>query len=187
MVCPICGEISCYRSIRGYSRGVISLFPFRKGLISIARFQCRKTKKTFSLLPSQLAPYHIYDIESMIWSVLLWCEVFRDEEGGPSTVIEQLPGDCDVSPWLLRNWVGLVNVGFQQTHAALCQWYDLSSIHSSSQSSLPLLEIYDFFLCLGSRGPPSRSAFMKIVDKYSRHTSRFFLGIPSQGRRRLSA
>ena len=122
-MCPICGGTACYREIAPYYRMVIELFPFRKGEIPIARFQCRREKRTFSLLPYQLAPYRLYTIESMILAVLVWCEFFREEEGGASVAVETLPGDCHVTPWLLRNWLGMVVMGLRGGHPFLMQWY----------------------------------------------------------------
>jgi len=60
-VCPICDSSCGYRPITPYRRGVIELFPvYRKGEVLVARAQCRRTLRTFSLLPHPLAPYHRY-------------------------------------------------------------------------------------------------------------------------------
>src|SRR3972149_8241322 len=59
--CPICGALDCYRQITPYWRYAIDLFPdFKKEQVPIARFLCRKKRKTFSLLPIQLIPYLQY-------------------------------------------------------------------------------------------------------------------------------
>jgi hypothetical protein len=82
--CPLCGRTGCWREIAPYMRTAIELFPFREGKITIARFQCRERRRTFSLLPTQLAPYHLYTVESMILAVLLWSEIQAEQGGGAS-------------------------------------------------------------------------------------------------------
>jgi hypothetical protein len=151
-------------------------------MIPIGRFQCRERKRTFSLLPYQLAPYHLYTIESLMMAVLLWCEVLTEKAGGASAAVAELPGDSDVTPWLLRHWLGVVVVGLRGGHVVLRQWYDLSGIHSGVGPGEKLEEVYRYCLCLGSRGPPSRLGLRAMVRRYSRHTGRHFLGIPSQER-----
>ena len=180
--CPLCGGRGCWREISPYRRTVIELFPFRTGKVDIARFQCRKHKRTFSMLPNQLAPYHLYTIESMILAVQLWCEVYSDGEGSASAAVNELPGECQVTPWLLRHWLGVVVLGFHRAHSVLCRWYDLSGIHSGDRLSDRLDEILAYIRSLGSRGPPSRSVLRDVIRRYSRHTGHHLLGIPSQER-----
>jgi hypothetical protein len=185
--CPLCGRKQCWREISPYWRKAIELFPFREEMIPIARFQCRERRQTFSLLPYQLAPYHQYTIESMILAVVLWAEIHTAERNKASAAVEELPGDCQVTPWLLRHWVGVVLVGFRGGHGVLCRWYDLSGLHSGERLMERLDEIYDYYRSLGSRGPPSRLGLREMVRRYSRVTGRYFLGVPSQERGRLSA
>lgn len=158
------------------------MFPFRRGKVDIARFQCGKHKRTFSLLPYQLGPYHLYTIESMILAVQLWCEVYSDGDGSASAAVNELPGDCQVTPWLLRHWLGVVVVGFHSAHSVLCGWYDLSGIQSGDRFSDTLDEVLTYIRSLGSRGPPSRLFLRDVICMYSRHTERHLLGIPSQER-----
>ena len=184
--CPLCGGSGCWREISPYWRTAIELFPFREGMIPIGRFQCREQLRTFSLLPYQLAPYHLYTIESIILAVLLWSEVHAEGERGASSAVEELPGDCHVTPWLLQHWLGVVIVGLRGGYAVLCRWHDLSGIHSGDSSTERLDEVYGYFRSLGSRGPPSRLGLREVVRRYSRVTGRPFLGVPSQERARLS-
>jgi len=185
--CPLCDQTGCWREISPYCRTVIELFPFRAGSVLIARFQCRKEMRTFSLLPYQLAPYHQYTIESIILAVLIWSEIQAEGGGCAFAAVEELPGDCQVTPWLLRNWLGVVIVGLRSAHPVLCQWYDLTGVHSGDNPTERLSEVLSYFRSLGSRGPPSRLVLRDMVRRYSRHTSRQLLGIPSQERGRLSS
>ena len=143
--------------------------------------------RTFSLLPYQLAPYRLYTIESMILAVLVWCEFHRDGEGESPEAVGSLHDDCRVTPWLLRNWLGVVVMGLRGVHAVLCRWYDLSGIHSGDSPAEMLDEVYDYHLSFGERGPPSISELRQMVRSYSRHTKCHLLGIPSQERGGLSA
>jgi len=77
--CPICGRRDCWRQIPAYQRTVIELFPFREGTVQVARFQCRATGRTFSLLPVWLVPYHRNTAGSMLMALLLAAAV--DEHG----------------------------------------------------------------------------------------------------------
>lgn len=181
-VCPLCGGTGCFREIEPYLRTVIELFAFRKGKIPIARFQCRKRMRTFSLLPYQLAPYHLYTIESMLVAVLVWCELHKEERGGASKAVNELPGDCHVTPWLLRNWLGVAIVALRGGHAVLCRWYDMSAIHSGDSTAERLDEVYSYHRSFGSRGPPSRVELRAVVARYSCQTKRHLLGKPSQER-----
>ena len=109
-VCPLCGRTGCRREIPPYWRRAIELFPYREGKIPISRFQCREQMRTFSLLPYQLAPYRLYTIESMILSVIVWCEYHREGEGEAKEAVKSLHDDSRVTPWLLRNWLAVVIV-----------------------------------------------------------------------------
>jgi hypothetical protein len=170
-----------------YKRTVIVLFPFCEDRVPIARFQCREQTRTFSLLPYQLVPYHLYTVESMLLAVLVWCEIHKEEDGGASTALAELHNDCRVTPWLLRNWLGVVVMGLRGGHPTLREWYDLSGIHSGDNLSGMLHEVYSYFQSFGSRGPPSRLVLKAVVKRYSQVTGRHLLGIPSQDRGRSSA
>lgn len=183
----MCGGTGCFRKIKAYKRRAIELFPYREGRIPIARFQCRLEMRTFSLLPYQLAPYRLYTIESMILAVLVWCEFHRDGEGESPKAVASFHDDCRVTPWLLRNWLGVVVMGFRGAHPVLCRWYELSNIHSGKSQNEMLEEVYDYHRSFGARGPPSISELREMVRRYSRHTECHLLGIPSQERRGLSA
>jgi hypothetical protein len=55
-----------------YWRYAIELFPdFKKKQIPIARFMCRRRRKTFSLLPIQLIPYFQYTVDAVMGTLLL--------------------------------------------------------------------------------------------------------------------
>jgi hypothetical protein len=185
--CPVCGQTGCWREISPYDRTAIELFPFRKGKVSIARFQCRKTMRTFSLLPYQLAPYHQYTIESMIWALLLWYEIHEEAAGGASKAADELPADSSVTPWLLRHWLGVVALGLRSGHSVLRDWYELSGIHSGDRPDEMLREVYSYCLCFGSRGPPNRLSLRAAMRRLGSVAGRHLVGVPSQERRRLSA
>jgi len=164
-------------------RRAVGLFPYREGMVPIARFQCRSVKRTFSLLPYQLAPYHAYTVDSMILAVVLWAEIHAAGDGGSGAAVEELPGDCGVTPWLLRNWLGVVIAGLRRAHPELCRWIELTEIRSGDDTAEKLDEVSRYVQRLGSRGPPLRAA----IQRYSRQAKRHLLGVPSQERRRLSA
>lgn len=183
-VCPLCGGSGCWREITPYERGVVELFPFREGTVLVARFQCRAGKRTFSLLPWQLAPYHRYTLESMLLAVLLWRQVVVEGEGGAGVAVEELPGDSDVSPWLLRHWLGVLVAGFRLAHSELREWYDLDGILSAgSRDRAGLLdEVYAYAVSIGGRDPPSRKGLREAMRRYGAATRRPLAGRLSQER-----
>ena len=123
----------------------------------------------------------------MIKAVVLWSEILADGDGGAAAAVEELPGDCAVTPWLLRNWLGVIIVGLRGAHSVLCGWVDLSGIRSREDTAGLLEEVLGYFRSLRSRGPPFSLALGTMVQRYSRETKRHLLGIPSQERRGLSA
>ena len=95
--CPICKRIDCYRPMAPYWRNAIELFPeFKKKRIPIARFLCRRRRKTFSLLPVQLIPYFQYTVGAVVGTrnslVPILSANYRDISLNCYTVqIERLP------------------------------------------------------------------------------------------------
>jgi hypothetical protein len=122
--CPICGHWWCWREISAYERTVIELYPFRKETVPVARFQCRETGRTFSLLPCELAPYHLYTIESMIRLLLA---VGRSTRGVATTVIDECP-ESNVCPWLVACWVRAFVVGLERARHVLRGEYALDDL-----------------------------------------------------------
>lgn len=184
-VCPLCGRAGGYREITPYKREAIELFPFRRGMVPVARFQCRQEKRTFSMLPCQLAPYHRYTLESMVLAVLLWRQVLVEEGVGAGAAVEELPGDSDVSPWLLRHWLGVLVAGFRLAHSALREWHDLDRIRSAgSRDQVGLLdEVHAYVAAFGGgRDPPSRSGLREAMRRHGAATRRPLAGRLSQER-----
>lgn len=99
--CPICGAKKCAVRIGYYYRWVYIFKLEIKLYIPVARYLCRRknktksqwksTHKTFSLLPSQLIPYMMYDLDSMLYiadSRLKKGETFLDIATDISTIAE---------------------------------------------------------------------------------------------------
>jgi len=190
VVCPICGTSCGYRPIPAYRRGVIELFPvYRKGAVLVARAQCRRTLRTFSLLPHQLAPYHRYTVDSMVSAVVLaWG--LSQEQGRPrrEKPLDELPADCDVTLWLLSCWVQVLGQGLRGAHPVLCGWHDLSAVRSGTRLADELREVAQYLGALGARGPPRIEGIDEVLLHYGSRTGRFLIGTASQDRRpRLAA
>jgi len=189
VVCPICGTSCGYRPIPAYRRGVIELFPvYRKGAVLVARAQCRRTLRTFSLLPHQLAPYHRYTVDSMVSAVVLaWG--LSQEQGRPrrEKPLDELPADCDVTLWLLSCWVQVLGQGLRGAHPVLCGWHDLSAVRSGTRLADELREVAQYLGALGARGPPRIEGIDEVLLHYGSRTGRFLIGTASQDRRRRLA
>ena len=185
--CPICGGSCGYRALTEYYRLVIELWPPREGMVPVARFQCRGEQRgrTFSMLPSQLIPYHLYTAETLVKALLLWREYSCDDEfTGTSYEVEQsLSSESRVTSWLLRKWLAAIRHGFLAAQGELSQRYDFSSIPRGGGTAACLDTVYGY-LCSVSRGPPVlMSAVMMALKIYCQITDRFLFGCPSQCRR----
>lgn len=189
-VCPICGTSCGYRPIPAYRRGVIELFPvYRKGEVLVARCQCRQTRRTFSLLPHQLAPYHRYTVDSMVVAVAL-ASGLSQGPGRPrlEKTLAELPADCDVTVWLLCCWVHTVGQGLRGAHPVLAGWHDLSAVRSGTGLADTLREVAQYLGALGVRGPPRIEGLEALLLRYGARVGRFLIGTASQDRRpRLAA
>lgn len=180
-VCPVCGGIADYGPIGPYERGVVELFPLRRGRVGIARFRCRKTCRTFSLLPYQLAPYHQYTVASMLTVLLLAQQVQFEEGKGMGQVVAELPGDCDATPWLLLLWLTVVLRGLRRAHAVLAVGHDLGGVRSGHRRRERLEEVYAYLHAFTGPGPP-RARAERLLLHHARRSKRFLLGTPSQQR-----
>jgi hypothetical protein len=182
--CPLCGEHGCWREIEGYFRGVIELFPkYREGEVLVARFQCRRTRKTFSLLPIQLIPYHRYTAASVVMALALALAHGLSLFG----VAEKLlAGDSRANGYLLAAWLLVLVHGLRRAHPWLAERYPLSVVRSARRR-LPadwLAELGAYLAALAPRASPAGGAgFLAVISSYAHATSRFLFGVPSQERR----
>lgn len=188
--CPICGESCGFRRIADYDREVRELWPPRSGRGLVARFQCRGQRigATFSMLPHQLIPYHLYTVETILKALLLWWEFTRDSDvSGTAYEVEQsLPEESRVTSWQLRKWLMVIRHGLLSAHSELAGRYDFSSVPSSSRGVefAFVLETVRAYLEVISRGPPVRfSAVLTALQIYGQITGRMLFGCPSQSRR----
>lgn len=183
--CPICRREQCYREITFYQRNAIDLFPeYKKERIPVARFLCRITGKTFSLLPIQLIPYFQYTACAVIGAILLGLQSRESGQQGFQGAADGVDQESRVTPWLVAYWFMTVIRGFRRAHASLIQWYDLSGI-SSRKKHMVCEETSGYFAGLGWKQDILRWALMApVFTRYSRQTKLFLFGIPSQWRGR---
>jgi hypothetical protein len=166
-----------------YERYAIEVSPeFKKKRIPIARFLCRKRRKTFSLLPIQLIPYFQYTVNAVMGTLLLGMHCWqRGQRGfyGAWVKLDEVDPDHLVTPWLIACWLAAVIQGFRRGHAALRQFYPLDSIQTSGTWK----EAAAYFAAFGLRPMiDGLSLLMDFVYRYSRRTNQFLFGTPSQYR-----
>jgi hypothetical protein len=166
-----------------YWRYGIELFPgFKKKRIPIARFICRRRRKTFSLLPIQLIPYFQYTVGAVMGTLLLgmgcWQMGQRGFHGGSVAV----DPESLVTPWLISCWLVAVVRGLRRSHAVLRRLYDLDGIRTPNRAGTGE-EAAGYFLAFGLK-PTVRwhPLLMDLVYRYGRRTSQFLFGTPSQYR-----
>jgi len=167
-----------------YWRYAIELFPdFKKKRIPIARFMCRRHRKTFSLLPIQLIPYFQYTVGAVMGTLLLGMGCWqRGQRGfhGASVKVDEVDPDNRITPWLITCWLVAVVKGLRRGHAVLRQFYNLDAIHTSEAWE----EAAAYFAAFDLR-IDRLSLLMDLVYRYSRKTGRFLFGTPSQHRSSL--
>jgi hypothetical protein len=166
-----------------YWRYAIELFPeFKKKRIPIARFVCRQRRKTFSLLPLQLIPYFQYTAGAVMGTLLLGMGCWQTGQKGFYGASEAVDPESLVTPWLISCWLVAVIRGLRRGHAALRQFYTLDGIHTCGAWK----EAAAYFAAFGLRPKIDRlSVLMELVYRYSRRTSQFLFGTPSQHRSSL--
>jgi len=175
-VCPICGKAQCYREISPYRRNAIDLFPgFRKERIAIARFLCRRRKKTFSLLPIQLIPYMQYSASAVIGTLIVGLKHWKKGEKGFWGAFIEADPESLLSPWLVFGWLKMVEAALRRCHRSLCRWYKLSTISTVAGR---WQNIKGYFHAFG--WTERFSDLRDHICRYSRATGDFLFGNPSQ-------
>lgn len=163
-----------------YWRYAQELFPeFKKERIPVARFLCRLKRRTFSLLPIQLAPYCQYTLTTIIGTLLLGLSVHQQGQKGFQGAVLAVDSESLVTPYLVACWLAMVLSGFKRAHPVLRSWYDLSALHTAHRAWQQLL---GYFLALGWES--SGSQLMGVLYRYSRSSRQFMFGTPSQQRLR---
>ncbi|MBI4765255.1 MAG: hypothetical protein HY787_11695 [Deltaproteobacteria bacterium] len=142
----------------------------------MARFLCRLKRRTFSLLPIQLAPYCQYTLKAIIGTLLLGLNSRQQGQRGFQGAVLAVDPDSLVTPWLVACWLVLVLGGLKRAHAWLRRYYDLDCIRTQAWE-----QVRDYFLALGWKSPGSRP--IEVLHQYSRTTRQFMFGIPSHLRR----
>ncbi len=183
--CPLCGDTDCWRGLTPYRRWVVDLLPFREEQIAIARFFCRNTKGTFSLLPVQLVPYHKYTADSILFCLLLAASSRGEGMSLFAVAEKRLEPDSRVSGYLLSNWLDLAEKSLRRALPVLGCRVRATDIESATGETGRLAEL--FFTCraLGIRGPPNVFGIEnldRVILSYARATGHFLLGVPSQAR-----
>jgi hypothetical protein len=181
--CPICGTKDCYRPMAPYWRYAIELFPrFKKKRIPIARFICRKRRKTFSLLPIQLIPYFQYTVGAVVGSLFLGVSYWQTGQKGFHGASIALDPESLVTPWLVSCWLVAVIRGFGRSHAVLRRFYNLDGIRTLERAQ-GWQEVADYFVAFGlAPKMDSHASLMDAVGRFSRSTGQFLFGTPSQYR-----
>jgi len=163
-----------------YWRYAIELFPdFKKKRIPIARFMCRRRRKTFSLLPIQLIPYFQYTVGAVVGTLFLGMGCWQMGQKGFYGASVKVDPESLLTPWLITCWLVAVVQGLRRGHAALRQFYNLDGIHTSGVWE----EAAAYFAAFGLRPKIDRpSLLMDLVYRYGRATGQFLFGTPSQYR-----
>jgi len=164
-----------------YWRYAIELSPeFKKKRIPIARFLCRKRRKTFSLLPIQLIPYFQYTVGAVVGTLFLGMGCWQmGQKGfhGASMKVDEVDPDSLLTPWLISCWLVAVVRGLRRGHGALRQFYNLDGVRTSGAWEEAAAYFAAFSLKIDRR-----CLLMDLVYRYSRATGQFLFGTPSQYR-----
>lgn len=183
-ICPVCGGAPDFREIAPYDRQVATLLPPMQGRVEIARFQCRSTGRTFSLLPCQLVPYHRFTVDSILVALLLAAELGDEGRSGLARAAAAWSADAGLSHWQLSCWLRLAVRGLRRAHAVLAQGHDLGAVRSGDDVVGRLVELTQYVSAFARppRGPPGRQAVLRLLKHHQPRSSHFLLGTPSQQR-----
>ena len=181
-VCPICEQHCGPRRIVSYERGVIELFPYRQGTVHIARYLCRRTGRTFSLLPMQLIPYHRYTLSAIVNALLLAQQLHDLAKRHPFREASDALSATLVTPVLFRRWLCTVVMGLRRAHAILAAVRDLTHLRSQTDRTGQLDEVAAYVTAFAARDPPECAAIDTLVRSYTQRTPLFLCGTPSQAR-----
>ena len=183
--CPICAKRACYRPITPYWRYATELFAeFEKKRIPIARFLCRRRKKTFSMLPIQLIPYFQYTASAVLGVLLLALGCRQKGQRGWFGACSRVHPDSLITPWLVACWSAMILCGFRRAHGLLSRVYDLSWVSFSKFFSAD--ELYNYLLAFGIKpNAVYRPKLLALLDRYSYASQQFLFGTPSQLRTHL--
>jgi hypothetical protein len=180
--CPLCDGKDCWRQIRPYRRRVIDLLPFREEWILVARFFCRTKRKTFSLLPTQLAPYCRYTVRSIVFTLLVAWQAGAEGLGLFSVAEKRLDPESRITGCTLAFWLVLTAGCLRRGHVELRRIRKLGNIRPGRDQAGMLAEVAAYCRGLWIRGPPGTGGLDEVLRQYSINTGRFLIGIPSQDR-----
>jgi hypothetical protein len=167
-----------------YWRYAIELFPgFEKKRIPVARFLCRRNRKTFSLLPIQLIPYFQYTVGAVMGTLLLGMGYWEKGQKGFHGASVEVDPDSGVTPWLITCWLIAVVQGLGRGHSVLKRFYNLDEI-CILETTHGWQKGMAYFAVFGlDRKAAWRGLLMDLLERYSRSTGQFLFGTPSQYRR----
>jgi len=148
---------------------------------------CRRRRRTFSVLPTQLIPYHQYTANAVIGALLLGLECRRSGQKGYHGAALAVDPESRISPWLIATWLSMVVVGFRRAHALLSGFYNLAEIHIEHITGAweRAAGYFTHLHCRSqTRWGPGLQGFL---NRYSLSCRLFLLGSASQGRRQPAA
>lgn len=182
--CPLCGRRGCVGRLTPYSRRVVELLPHREERILVARFRCNRTGRTFSLLPLELAPYHVYTVPTMLRVLALFHVLFGDPGRSLESIIDDLPWDCAVTVYLIRCWTRMMVRGFRRSHPTLARLHELRDISSGFGFRGEVSEVDAYLVACCARGPPPESLSLLRSFRDITQGTLFLFGTASQDRGR---
>ena len=135
------------------------------------------------MLPIQLIPYFQYTVMAVMGTLILGFRYWQMGKRGFHGASVEVDADSLVTPWLVVCWLAIVAHGFRRGHAMLRRFYDLGDVHTLTHRTVLWKEVSGYFLAFGLKPKiPWTPLVLTLCRRYSRATSRFLFGIPSQQR-----
>ena len=187
--CPICEESDCAQFFTYYPRHVVEENGKTYTDFPIARFLCKKTKRTFSLLPYQLIPYRKYSIDFIF---LALTKKYLEEESN-TEVLNKLSG-LDENDFLKIDTSQLADfreLAEESVSKLLATNYylEFKDIISEANANKHLMRFIEFAKDFEStktevqiRGPCALSFDFYLAGGSSLQGAQFLFGTPSQFR-----
>lgn len=179
--CLICGAESCFKPIRAYYRYAIELFPHKKEKVPVARFVCRNTGQTFSLLPRQLIPYCQYTVDAVVGTLLNVYQFQQSGQVGFYGASLELDPDCSVTPYLIQTWAVLLLYGFLRSHHVFYTKFPMPHMPDPRKA---VAAVYLYLQSIGNTDCPNRTSVIPAIRYYFHQTRKCLFGKTSCDRNR---
>ena len=149
----------------------------------MARFLCKKTGGTFSLLPHQLIAYCQYTVDAVVGTLLKVYEFQQIGQTGYHRASIELDSDCSVTPYLIQTWAVLLLSGFLRGHHVLHEKFPFPMSKKPDPKDI-IKTIYLYLQSISGVDRPQRQCLKTAIRYHFNQTGKCLFGRTSCERNR---